>query len=264
MLYQQVALKTPAIRAAEALGHAPRRLPGNHAWIDFRGGPGTFPTYSLADVVAGRVPPRAFTGKTVFIGVTAPVQKDIFVTAASALPISGVEIHANALQTALDGFPLAPVPPAVDVALLLALVALPVLLALRLPSLVVMAGSVVLLALFLLGAQLAFDAGHIVAVVGPVLALSISCAGIVAADAYVERRQRRALEELGFLRPAAYAFSSPTVARTPSSSRRRCATNWHGATALRACSWTRAGSTRATSGLAASRKRCSAAARCSC
>ena len=102
-------LKTLAVRAAEMVRNQPVNaadFPDNHAWIDFRGPPGTFPQYSFADVMAGKVPASAFTGKAVLIGVTDPVVKDVFVTSISSVPMPGVEVHANALWTVLAGLPL--------------------------------------------------------------------------------------------------------------------------------------------------------------
>ncbi len=52
-------------------------FPGNHAWIDFRGPPGTFPHYSFSDLMAGRIAPSEFTGKTVLIGKTDPHRRGL-------------------------------------------------------------------------------------------------------------------------------------------------------------------------------------------
>jgi CHASE2 domain-containing sensor protein len=211
MMYRQVALKTFSVRAAELLRGAPvteSGFPKNHAWIDFRGPPGTFPTHSMADVLDGRVPVGEFTGKVVLVGVTAPVVKDLFVTAASSVPMSGVEVHANALETILRGLPLRSVPGAVNVALILALAAIPGLLALRLSALYVLLTAVGVTVAWLAGVQIAFQSGEILAVLYPIFGLALAVAGVVAVDAFVERRQREALESAldGLLRPAHSAF----------------------------------------------------------
>ncbi|MBV8863666.1 MAG: CHASE2 domain-containing protein, partial [Mycobacterium sp.] len=73
MIYAPVGLETLAVRAAAMFRNQPvdaADFPDNHAWIDFRGSPGTFPHFSFADVMAGKVPASAFTGKAVLIGVT--------------------------------------------------------------------------------------------------------------------------------------------------------------------------------------------------
>jgi CHASE2 domain-containing sensor protein len=197
MMRAQVALETLPVRAAELLRGQPvdpRAFQRNHAWIDWRGPPGSFPTTSMADVLDGRVPVGAFAGKVVLVGVTAPVAKDVFLTAASTLPMSGVEINANSLETILDDFPLRSAGAAIDLLLLLALACVPVALGLRFSALAVFGGGVLALVLYLGAAQLAFESGQIVAVACPVLALALATAAVIAAHAVIERRQREELE----------------------------------------------------------------------
>src|SRR4051794_32977590 len=89
-LYAPVALKSLAVRAAELYGGRPvPEFRENRTWIAFAGPPRTYPVYSFVDVLAGRVPAKAFTGKAVLIGITDPAGKDVFVTAASDRPMAG-------------------------------------------------------------------------------------------------------------------------------------------------------------------------------
>lgn len=205
MMYVQVHLKTFAVRAAEMVRNQPVNpadFPGNHAWIDFRGPPGTFPHYSFADVLAGKVPASAFTGKAVLIGVTDPVVKDVFVTSISSVPIPGVEVHANALWTVLAGFPLKSAGTPIDITLILALIAIPAVIGARRSGLVTLAVAGGLLVVFLAGVQLAFNTGWIVTVTYPIVGLLVTAAAMVGVDAYMERQQRAALERaLGDLLP---------------------------------------------------------------
>lgn len=204
MLYAPVGLKTFAVRAAEMVrNQSPNAqdFPNNHAWIDFRGPPGTFPRYSFADVLAGKVPASSFAGKVVLIGVTDPVE-DMFATSISSVPMPAVEINANALWTVLAGLPLKSVGAAVDVMLILALIGVPAAIGARKSGLFTLANSAVLLAAFLAIAQLAFDAGWIVSVVYPIVALMVSTVAMIGVDAHMERRQRSDLERvLGDLLP---------------------------------------------------------------
>lgn len=196
MLYSQVALKTLAVRAAELVTGRRvdvRAFHGDHAWIDFRGPPGTFPTRSMADVLAGRVPASYFAHKIVLIGVTAPVEKEVFLTSASSLPMSGVEVHANALETILNGFPLQSASGTINILLILALSAVPACFGVRLSALWVFGAALVTVAMYLIAAQLAFNSGYILNVVCPLLGLGLSCAGVIAAQALIERRQKEAL-----------------------------------------------------------------------
>ena len=205
MLYAPVKLETIAVRAAEIVRNQPvsaADFPRNHAWIDFRGPPGTFPHYSFADVMAGKVPASAFTGKAVLVGVTDPVGEDLFVTSISSVPMPGVEVHANALWTVLAGLPLKSAGGPVDVVLILALIAIPAAIGARKSGLATLAGSVGLLVIFLLGAQLAFNAGWIVSIASPLAGLVVAAAAMIGVDAFMERRQRAALERaLGNLLP---------------------------------------------------------------
>jgi CHASE2 domain-containing sensor protein len=212
MLYAPVGLETFAVRAAEMFHNQPvneANFPHNHAWIDFRGPPGTFPRYSFSDVMAGAVPANAFTGKAVLIGVTDPVGKDLFVTSISPVPMPGVEVHANALWTVLAGLPLRSAGAPADIALILALIAILAAIGTRRSGVVTLAASIGLLVMFLGGVQLAFNTGWIVTVWYPIMGLAITTAGMIAVDAYIERRQRKALEKaLGDLLPpqAPHAF----------------------------------------------------------
>jgi adenylate cyclase len=66
-------------------------------------GPGkTFPHYSVADVLGGRVPAETFRGKIVLVGATATGIYDMRVTPFSAV-YPGVEIHANVIDNILHG-----------------------------------------------------------------------------------------------------------------------------------------------------------------
>jgi len=86
--------------------------------INFVGGSGSFPLYSYADVLAGRVTPETFARKIVFIGLTDPTYHDYYRTPfrRSAKPFavpagaevspsvstSSIEIHANLARTILQ------------------------------------------------------------------------------------------------------------------------------------------------------------------
>jgi CHASE2 domain-containing sensor protein len=200
MLFAPVQLPTLAVRAAELIDGHPVK-PFSHQWIDYRGGPGTFPHYSFTDVMAGTIPATAFAGKTVLIGTTDPVN-DTFLTSISSLPVPGVEVQANALWTLLAGVPLKSVAAGVDIVLILLMIAIPAAIGARNPSLYSLVGALVSCLVFLVGVQLAFDAGWIVSAVYPLMGLAAATVGVIAVDSYMERRQRKALEAaLGDLLP---------------------------------------------------------------
>jgi CHASE2 domain-containing sensor protein len=211
LMYVQIRLQTFAIRAAEMVEGRTipaSQVPGNQAWIDYAGPPGTYRTYSMAAVLDGKVPPSAFAGKIVLVGVTAPIGKDVFTTAASQDPMAGVEVQANAIETVLSGFPLRSASAWLVAVLLVALALIPAVLALRAGSLIVVLVAPVLAAAFLGLAVLAFDHALILPVPAPIVVLLIATGGAVAVESLIERRQRRSLDELlrPFLRPGKNAF----------------------------------------------------------
>lgn len=211
LMYAQVRIQTFAIQAAEIVRNQPipaAEIPGNHAWIDYSGPPGTYQTYPMADVLAGRVPRAAFTGKVILVGITAPIGKDVFVTSASTKPMSGVEVQANSIETALRGFPLQSSNLVTSLMLIATLALAPVVLGLRLNSLLVGLCAIALAVLFLGAAEFAFADGLILPFPDPVAALAISAGGVIGVESLIERRKRQELEAVlrDFLRPADWAF----------------------------------------------------------
>ena len=82
------------------------------AWIDFRGGPGTFPTVSFSDVYAGAWTAALCAARS---SSSAPARRrlqDMHATATSGRDLmTGPELQANAIWTALHGNPLRAVLP---------------------------------------------------------------------------------------------------------------------------------------------------------
>jgi adenylate cyclase len=138
---------------------------------------------SALDVLEGRVAPGEFRGKRVVIGVTAP-GPDVHRTPFERM--RGAEIQANALDTIVRGAPLQDAPPLLDVLAILLLAILPALTTLTRRRWLAAAVIVVAVALFLAIAQLAFNAGWILAVVVPLTALlaaTLGAAGLAALQA---------------------------------------------------------------------------------
>jgi adenylate cyclase len=79
--------------------------------INYRGGPFTFEALSYHQVVAGEIDPDAFAGKIVLVGSTSGVLHDEFPTPfATTGRMPGVEIHANVLETLIQGLAIRPQP----------------------------------------------------------------------------------------------------------------------------------------------------------
>ena len=72
--------------------------------INYSGKPGDYEYISMADVLDGRIDPRAFTGSVIFVGAYARGMQDSFdVPNGGSKQMYGVEIHANIFQSYVDG-----------------------------------------------------------------------------------------------------------------------------------------------------------------
>jgi CHASE2 domain-containing sensor protein len=191
--YSQLGLRSLAVATAQLDGHAiaKARFARSGALIDFRGPPGTIRTVSFADVLHGRLPARTFAGKVVVVGVSAPTLQDVHQTStATADPMSGPEIQANAIWTALHGNPLQSAPGWLDVLVILLLGAVAPLASLRLSVSFAAVAALLLAGIYVVAAQFAFDSGTVLLVSYPLAAWALGLVGMVAANyvaALIER-----------------------------------------------------------------------------
>ena len=161
-------------------------------WIDYRGPPGTFETYSFSDVLRGRVPDGAFRGKTVVVGATAPSLQDFVATPASeGHEMPGPEMLANAIWTVDNDFPLRSVPGWINVLLIVFFGLFGPVVQLRLRPLIAFAAAVLLGLLFVVLAQIGFEEGWIVSVVYPLAALILSAVGALAVTTLITAYERQ-------------------------------------------------------------------------
>ncbi|MDA0178752.1 CHASE2 domain-containing protein [Solirubrobacter phytolaccae] len=162
----------------------------SRALIDFRGPTGTIPTYSFADVLNGQRD-DALRGKIVVVGATAPALHDVHsVSAPGDRPMPGAEIQANAIWTALHGNPLSTIPGWVAFVLALALASVA---AVGVRFLGPGRGAAVAVAagvVYALAAQVAFNAGTVITVAVPLVALALTLAVSLLARAVAERSAR--------------------------------------------------------------------------
>ena len=182
--------------AAMASHVDPDSFPGDSFWIDFAGPPHTVPTYSFSDVLLGHIPAKAFAGKVVVVGYTDPILNDVFKTPVSDTIMSGPEVHVNAIDTILDGFPLTSAPGWANILVLLfAGVLVPLVSVFRRAGWTIAAACAgfVLLAVLL---QLAFAQGLILNVTRPTVALAVSTVGSVAGAYLLETRERRRMRQI--------------------------------------------------------------------
>jgi CHASE2 domain-containing sensor protein len=183
---------TIAVAAARSLGRKVDVEDFEHrgAWIDFRGPPGTIPTYHFSDVREHALPASAVRGKVVVVGMTAPTGQDVHPTPTVRDELmSGPEVQANALWTVLHGLPLHTAPAWASVLAILLLALAPAGAALRLRTLSVLTAPLLALA-YVAAAYGAFVAGWVLPVVAPLAALMLSAVGTVTASYLTERRER--------------------------------------------------------------------------
>ena len=91
--------------------------------------------------------------------------------------MSGAEVQANVIETALHGFPLRTTPVWLNALLILVLAAVPAVATTRLRPLQVLLLAIAIGVLYAVAAQLAFNHGQIVLFVYPLIALALSTFG---------------------------------------------------------------------------------------
>jgi adenylate cyclase len=194
MPYEYGGLTSFAVVAAEeATGRniSPAEFEDGKAWIDFRGPPGTIREVPFGRVIRGEVPASVFAGKTVVIGATAPKLQDVHATSTTGDELmSGPEIQANAIWTAIHGFPLGSASTVLAILLILLLAAAPAAATLWLRPPPALLGALALAALYAVATQLAFDGGTILPVVAPLLALVLSALGALAVNYVITSFER--------------------------------------------------------------------------
>ena len=164
-------------------------------WIDFRGPPGTIETHSFADVYFGRFKRGTFQEKIVVVGPSAETLHDIHPTSTGD-GMSGSEIQANAIWTALHGFPLKSVPGWVTVLLIVALGLLTPLVSLRLRLLWMLALAISAAVLYVVATQLAFNQGWVLSFVYPFGSLVLASVGSLAAHYLLAAFERERVRDV--------------------------------------------------------------------
>src|SRR4051794_3431757 len=193
--YQTDGLKTMPVVAYERAYNRPPDLQGfkpNGAWINFAGPPRTIRTLAFSRLLAHKFPPDLFRNKIVVVGATAPSLQDVHPTSTSgADEMSGPEVQASAIATLEEGIPLRSVPGWVDVLLIIGMALLAPLAGIRLGALLVTPIGAIGIAVYLVGAQLAFGGGDIITLTYPVIACALATAGVVGIHYFTETRERR-------------------------------------------------------------------------
>jgi CHASE2 domain-containing sensor protein/tRNA A-37 threonylcarbamoyl transferase component Bud32 len=170
---------------------------GQGAWIDFRGPPGTVRSVPLSRLLSGSADRRLFQNRVVVVGATAPVLQDLHATSAPGGELmSGAEIEANAIDTAMRGEPLRGAGAPIDIVLILLLASIAPFTAVFARQRWALALGVAALALLFVAAQLAFDAGRLIAVTYSAAAGVVALGGSVGIAYLAEHRERDRLRQL--------------------------------------------------------------------
>ena len=198
--YETSGLKSFAIAVAErATGKRidPDSLGGETGWIDYFGPPGLVKEVHYSDVRQGKTKPGEFRDKIVVIGATSPVLQDVHGTPTSGDGVmSGPEIQATAIETALAGFPLQDSPTGLDIVLIVLLALIPVAVGFRASALPAIAIALGIGAVYAVVTQLAFNGGTILSFVYPITALAVSAVGALAIHYVTEAFERERTREL--------------------------------------------------------------------
>ncbi len=103
-------------QTAQHIGLPPLTYSDPNFFINFRGGPRTFELIPYYRVLNGEIPPAYFHDKIVLVGATSPLLHDVYPTPfATQGTMPGVEIHANILETMIQGIPISRIHPGIPV-----------------------------------------------------------------------------------------------------------------------------------------------------
>lgn len=166
--------------------------------IPYRGFQGSFPYYSITDVLQGKIPQDKLSGRIVLVGTTAPGLMDLRATPVDAA-YPGVEVHANLISGMLDGVIKHKPPYILGADVLLVLVA-GIVMALLLPRLSPFKATLVALIVLLFQLSINFAFWHVEHVVLPLASGLMAVALLYALNMswgyFVESRSKRMFTEL--------------------------------------------------------------------
>ncbi|MCC6831131.1 MAG: adenylate/guanylate cyclase domain-containing protein [Thermoleophilia bacterium] len=173
------------------------------AIIDYAGEAGTVRTIPAIDVLRGDAS-AALRDRVVIIGATDARINDVSRVPVGDLPMPGPEVNANAVATILAGVPLRDAPGWLDALVVVAFAAGGALLGLRRSSWFTLPAVIAAGVLYVVAAQAAFQAGTVLEVVYPLLALLLAGVGASAVNfVAIDRERHRVRAEFARFVPAA-------------------------------------------------------------
>jgi adenylate cyclase len=181
-------------------------------WVDYRGPAGTITTYHFSDVYFGKLEPGTFRDKIMIVGPTAPTLQDIHPTSAGD-NMPGAEIQANALSTALRGFPLRSVSGWLSLLTIAALGLLAPLASLRLNLLWTLILAIGAALSYIVLTQVMFNQGYVLSFVYPFGSLVLSSVGSLGAHYLLAAFERERVRDV-FSRFVPESVVEQVLART--------------------------------------------------
>jgi len=181
-------------------------------WIDYAGPADTIRPFSFSYVYYDKIPAGAFRDKIVVVGPSAVSLQDIHPTSTGDA-MSGAEIQANAIATALSGFPISSVASGVTLVLIVLFGLLAPITSMRLSLLWTLMVALAAAALYLVATQLAFQEGIVLSFVYPFGTLVISSVGSLAAHYLLAAFERERVRDV-FSRFVPDAVVEQVLART--------------------------------------------------
>ena len=164
--------------------------------INFVDAPNSFTRLSYADVIDGSFDPEVVKHKLVLLGMTATGEPDAWVTPVSAEKMYGVEIYANAMDTILRERFL--VDSSIQVTALMVLLMVGIA-GTALPLMRLRWGALLTALLFigyLVAAFLAFDRGHVLNILYPLMAVPLVFVTVIVCRVISEQSDKRHITDL--------------------------------------------------------------------
>jgi adenylate cyclase len=150
--------------------------------VNYRGPPGTFPSFSFADLLAGRVPRANLAGRIILIGASFAGSTDSYPQPFSNTPMAGVERIANIVDTILSRDFISMVSGIgiiIALAVVLLIAALAGALTEFLPTRLALLAGAAPIAVWAAAAQLAFLDNIWLPLIGPLAALATAAAAVL-------------------------------------------------------------------------------------
>ena len=165
--------------------------------INYRGGPNTFPTVPMYQVLNGDIPSERFTNQIVLIGFTTFLEQDLHVTPFDQSGLTpGVEIHANVVSNLLQNDAIRPIPLWLTALLEITAVSLTIFAFWKLKPGQAATAVTVGLILYLIAAYLLFaQANSWLPVVAPVALVLLTASGGLIERVLIEEREKRRVRD---------------------------------------------------------------------